>query len=112
MCNSFLLQKDNKGHPRDGEAGGSVYVSVVVKALEYQWRITTRGCTSKLQKPNRRATATTTTTTNGDAHQEIQKKYWERKRERERYGQGAIVSKGNKKGIGGTKKKRKIPHAQ
>lgn len=45
-CNSFLLQKDNNGHPRDG--GGTVYVSVV-KFLEYQWRITTGGCTSKLR---------------------------------------------------------------
>jgi hypothetical protein len=28
--------------------GGTVYVSVV-KLLEYQWRITTGGCTSKLR---------------------------------------------------------------
>jgi hypothetical protein len=47
-CNSFLLQKDNKGHPREMVGRGSVYVSVV-KFLEYQWRITTGGCTSKLR---------------------------------------------------------------
>jgi hypothetical protein len=85
-CNSFLLQKDSNGHPRDGERERG---KCICKCCCNVSRVPVENYDERLyiqaSKPNRRTTATTTTTTNGDAHQEIQKNIG---RGKEKWGEG------------------------